>query len=257
MLIKHCQSFVCPRSYHLCVIFTNKYWAHHFQIDICQANLLTVSVCAFLRVSVCVQILITAATWVTLSFRSCSERQVSPCRATRCERSLRPSSPETPTKTRRSALRSLFQWVLTQIVSKYLNLLILPHTELTQPVHAQIYQELKSKKFSETFRKTITRRDGIRSFGGTSVNSSEGTQHSYSGARELALCVSVCVSNSFIITASVTDNHACVFMIISSLYLSCIKVKFKSQQLSIYFSEEKKQVYLERTQNKKHKVELI
>ncbi|KAF0044050.1 hypothetical protein F2P81_003208 [Scophthalmus maximus] len=41
-----------------------------------------------------------------------------------------------------------------------------------------IYQELKSKELSETFRKTITRRDGIRSFGGTSGNSSEGTQHS-------------------------------------------------------------------------------
>ena len=51
----------------------------------------------------------------------------------------------------------------------------------TQPVYVQIYQELKSKEFSETFRKTITRRDGIRSFGGTSGNSSEGTQHSYSG----------------------------------------------------------------------------
>ncbi|XP_038554337.1 plastin-1-like, partial [Micropterus salmoides] len=46
-----------------------------------------------------------------------------------------------------------------------------------------IYQELKSKEFSETFRKTITRRDGIRSFGGLSGISSEGTQHSYSGAR--------------------------------------------------------------------------
>lgn len=55
---------------------------------------------------------------------------------------------------------------------------------VTQPVNVQIYQELKSKEFSETFRKTVTRRDGIRSFGGTSGNSSEGTQHSYSGARE-------------------------------------------------------------------------
>lgn len=70
--------------------------------------------------------------------------------------------------------------------------------QVTQSVHVQIYQELKSKEFSETFRKTITRRDGIRSFGGLSGISSEGTQHSYSGAREYALfvCVYVCVSVS-------------------------------------------------------------
>ncbi|KAM3594581.1 uncharacterized protein V6R79_010127 [Siganus canaliculatus] len=49
-----------------------------------------------------------------------------------------------------------------------------------------IYQELKSKKFSETFRKSITRRDGIRSFGGLSGNSSEGTQHSYSDEEKVA-----------------------------------------------------------------------
>ncbi|KAG7511389.1 plastin-1-like [Solea senegalensis] len=49
-----------------------------------------------------------------------------------------------------------------------------------------IYQELKSKKFSETFRKTISRRDGIRSFGGMSRKSSEGTQHSYSDEEKVA-----------------------------------------------------------------------
>ncbi|KAK2826492.1 hypothetical protein Q5P01_020706 [Channa striata] len=49
-----------------------------------------------------------------------------------------------------------------------------------------IYQELKSKEFSETFRKTITKRDGIRSFGGTSGISSEGTQHSYSDEEKVA-----------------------------------------------------------------------
>lgn len=49
-----------------------------------------------------------------------------------------------------------------------------------------IYQELKSKEFSETFRKTIARRDGIRSFGGTSRISSEGTQHSYSDEEKVA-----------------------------------------------------------------------
>ncbi|XP_068435955.1 plastin-1 [Clinocottus analis] len=49
-----------------------------------------------------------------------------------------------------------------------------------------IYQELKSQELSESFRKTITRRDGIRSFGGTSENSSEGTQHSYSDEETVA-----------------------------------------------------------------------
>ncbi|XP_034433162.1 plastin-1-like [Hippoglossus hippoglossus] len=49
-----------------------------------------------------------------------------------------------------------------------------------------IYQELKSKTLSETFRKTITRRDGIRSFGGLSKISSEGTQHSYSDEEKVA-----------------------------------------------------------------------
>ncbi|XP_054470517.1 plastin-1-like [Anoplopoma fimbria] len=49
-----------------------------------------------------------------------------------------------------------------------------------------IYQELKGKEFSETFRKIITRRDGIRSFGGMSGNSSEGTQHSYSDEEKVA-----------------------------------------------------------------------
>ncbi|XP_055013626.1 plastin-1-like [Boleophthalmus pectinirostris] len=49
-----------------------------------------------------------------------------------------------------------------------------------------IYQELKSKQISETFRKTISRRDGIRSFGGLSGNSCEGTQHSYSEEEKVA-----------------------------------------------------------------------
>ncbi|KAM9341034.1 plastin-1 [Symphorus nematophorus] len=49
-----------------------------------------------------------------------------------------------------------------------------------------IYQELKSKELCETFRKTITRRDGIRSFGGMSKISSEGTQHSYSDEEKVA-----------------------------------------------------------------------
>ncbi|XP_014888470.1 plastin-1 [Poecilia latipinna] len=49
-----------------------------------------------------------------------------------------------------------------------------------------IYQELKSKKFSETFRKVLTRKEGINSFGGTSGVSCEGTQHSYSEEEKVA-----------------------------------------------------------------------
>uniref|UniRef100_A0A665WWL3 Plastin-1-like n=1 Tax=Echeneis naucrates TaxID=173247 RepID=A0A665WWL3_ECHNA len=50
----------------------------------------------------------------------------------------------------------------------------------------EFVSELKSKEFSETFRKSITRRDGIRSFGGLSRISSEGTQHSYSDEEKVA-----------------------------------------------------------------------
>ncbi|MEQ2245320.1 phospholipid scramblase 1, partial [Ilyodon furcidens] len=49
-----------------------------------------------------------------------------------------------------------------------------------------IYQELKSKEFSETFKKVLTRKDGIYSFGGTSGVSCEGTQHSYSDEEKVA-----------------------------------------------------------------------
>ncbi|KAM4723345.1 plastin-1 isoform 1-T1 [Anableps anableps] len=49
-----------------------------------------------------------------------------------------------------------------------------------------IYQELKSKKFSETFKKILSRKDGIYSFGGTSGVSCEGTQHSYSNEEKVA-----------------------------------------------------------------------
>uniref|UniRef100_W5LIK7 Plastin 1 (I isoform) n=1 Tax=Astyanax mexicanus TaxID=7994 RepID=W5LIK7_ASTMX len=49
-----------------------------------------------------------------------------------------------------------------------------------------IYQELRSKEVRETFRKTISRRDGIHSFGGTSGISSEGTQHSYADEEKVA-----------------------------------------------------------------------
>ncbi|CAG5866652.1 unnamed protein product [Menidia menidia] len=50
-----------------------------------------------------------------------------------------------------------------------------------------IYQQLKSKKYSETFRKCISRKDGIYSFGGMSEISNQGTQHSYSDEEKVAL----------------------------------------------------------------------
>ncbi|KAM4542824.1 plastin-1-like [Odontesthes bonariensis] len=50
-----------------------------------------------------------------------------------------------------------------------------------------IYKELKSRQLSESFRKCISRRDGIRSFGGMSVISNAGTQHSYSDEEKVAL----------------------------------------------------------------------
>uniref|UniRef100_A0AAX7UCQ1 Plastin-1-like n=1 Tax=Astatotilapia calliptera TaxID=8154 RepID=A0AAX7UCQ1_ASTCA len=49
-----------------------------------------------------------------------------------------------------------------------------------------IYQDLKSRQISETFKKIVSRRDGIRSFGGTSGISSEGTQHSYADEEKVA-----------------------------------------------------------------------
>ncbi|KAI5612626.1 plastin-1 isoform X1 [Silurus asotus] len=49
-----------------------------------------------------------------------------------------------------------------------------------------IYQDIRSKDIRETFRKTISRKDGICSFGGTSGLSSQGTQHSYSDEEKVA-----------------------------------------------------------------------
>jgi len=43
-----------------------------------------------------------------------------------------------------------------------------------------IVQELKGSEIAKTFRKAINRKEGILAIGGTSVQSSEGTQHSFS-----------------------------------------------------------------------------
>ncbi|XP_048844394.1 plastin-1 isoform X2 [Brienomyrus brachyistius] len=58
--------------------------------------------------------------------------------------------------------------------------------KITFEEFVSMYQELKSQDIRESFRKAITRRDGIRSFGGTSGISSEGTQHSYSDEEKVA-----------------------------------------------------------------------
>ncbi|XP_040205052.1 plastin-1 [Rana temporaria] len=47
-------------------------------------------------------------------------------------------------------------------------------------------QELKSKEVSRTFRRSITRKQGITALGGTSSISSQGTQHSYSDEEKVA-----------------------------------------------------------------------
>lgn len=49
------------------------------------------------------------------------------------------------------------------------------------PPLLQIFQELKSSDIAKSFRKAINRKEGILAIGGTSTQSSEGTQHSFSG----------------------------------------------------------------------------
>ncbi|MBN3294430.1 PLSI protein, partial [Polypterus senegalus] len=49
-----------------------------------------------------------------------------------------------------------------------------------------LYQELKSKDVSKTFRKAINKPKGLTALGGTSQISSEGTQHSYSDEETVA-----------------------------------------------------------------------
>ncbi|XP_028650510.1 plastin-1-like [Erpetoichthys calabaricus] len=49
-----------------------------------------------------------------------------------------------------------------------------------------LYQELKSKEVSKTFRKAINKPKGLTALGGTSQISSEGTQHSYSDEETVA-----------------------------------------------------------------------
>uniref|UniRef100_H3ASG2 Plastin 1 n=1 Tax=Latimeria chalumnae TaxID=7897 RepID=H3ASG2_LATCH len=49
-----------------------------------------------------------------------------------------------------------------------------------------VFQELKSKEISKTFRMLINRKEGITAIGGTSAISSEGTQHSYSEEEKVA-----------------------------------------------------------------------
>lgn len=56
----------------------------------------------------------------------------------------------------------------------------------------QITQELKGSEVAKTFRKVINRKEGILAIGGTSVLSSEGTQHSFSGRAAFLTPSNVC-----------------------------------------------------------------
>ena len=48
-------------------------------------------------------------------------------------------------------------------------------------VYVQIFQELKDDRMAQGFRKALNKKEGIVAIVGTSVSSSEGTQHSISG----------------------------------------------------------------------------
>ncbi|KAG7251153.1 hypothetical protein CRUP_030069, partial [Coryphaenoides rupestris] len=50
----------------------------------------------------------------------------------------------------------------------------------------QIFQELKNGEIAKSFRKAINRKEGILAIGGTSEQSSEGTQHSFSEEERFA-----------------------------------------------------------------------
>ncbi|XP_048460444.1 plastin-1 [Rhincodon typus] len=50
----------------------------------------------------------------------------------------------------------------------------------------QVFQELKDKEISKTFRKVINKKEGICAIGGMSDRSSEGTQHSYEEEEKVA-----------------------------------------------------------------------
>ncbi|KAJ8270348.1 hypothetical protein GJAV_G00113370 [Gymnothorax javanicus] len=86
----------------------------------------------------------------------------------------------------REASFSLPGFKVREIVEKFIAGDSNKDEKITFEEFVSIYQELKSKEVRETFRKCITRRDGIRSFGGMSGISSEGTQHSYSDEEKVA-----------------------------------------------------------------------
>ncbi|CAN9502447.1 unnamed protein product [Ophioblennius macclurei] len=86
----------------------------------------------------------------------------------------------------REASYSLPGYKVRQIIETFLSGDANKDEKISFEEFVTIYQELKSKELSETFRKNISRRDGIRSFGGVSGASSEGTQHSYSDEEKVA-----------------------------------------------------------------------
>ncbi|XP_034034603.1 plastin-3 [Thalassophryne amazonica] len=58
--------------------------------------------------------------------------------------------------------------------------------KLSFPEFLQIFQDLKCSQIAKTFRKAINKKEGILAIGGTSEQSSEGTQHSYSEEERFA-----------------------------------------------------------------------
>ncbi|XP_030630401.1 plastin-1 [Chanos chanos] len=86
----------------------------------------------------------------------------------------------------REASLSLPGYKVREIVEKFMAGDTNKDEKLSFEEFVVIYQELKSKEVRETFRKAIARRDGIRSFGGMSEISSEGTQHSYADEEKVA-----------------------------------------------------------------------
>ncbi|XP_028832941.1 plastin-1 [Denticeps clupeoides] len=86
----------------------------------------------------------------------------------------------------REASFSLPGYRVREIVEKFMAGDTNKDEKLSFEEFVSIYQELKSKEIRETFRKCLARKDGIRSFGGTSGISSEGTQHSYADEEKVA-----------------------------------------------------------------------
>uniref|UniRef100_A0A4W5LR04 Plastin-3 n=1 Tax=Hucho hucho TaxID=62062 RepID=A0A4W5LR04_9TELE len=79
--------------------------------------------------------------------------------------------------------------------------------EISFDEFVSIFQELRSSDIAKSFRKAINRKEGILAIGGTSTQSSEGTQHSFSEEERYAFV-------NWINTALENDPHYHTFYII-------------------------------------------